>query len=70
VNESTAYEFLVKNGIEPMDMHPSGVTNWEAFEHICTEKAKADGMQPIVTDELSVTPFGELARVVRWTAGV
>jgi hypothetical protein len=67
MTELTAYEFLIKNGIDPMGMHPSGVTNWIALDRLCEEKAKAAGMQPFITDEWDATPEGDLARVVQWS---
>ncbi|UHD15729.1 hypothetical protein [Thiocapsa bogorovii] len=70
MNESTAHAFLVEHGIDPLAMHPTGVSNWEAFDRFCEEQAKAAGMQPVVTGEFDVTPNGNLARVVRWTQAV
>ncbi len=64
--ESTAHRFLAENGIDPMGMHPSGVTHGEAFDRLCKEQAIAAGMRPVVTDEFEVSPTGEMARIVRW----
>lgn len=64
--EMTSAQYLLKLGIDPMALGPSGKPMWQEFDAFCEQTARELDMVPVLTDEVDATPEGHPAIVVRW----